>query len=661
MTLSYVGRLDHQVKVRGFRIELEEIERALLTAGGAKIQSAAAITVANDDHVVRIVAFVTPSGVDTEVLRAELVNLLPAYARPAQIVSISEMPKSPTFKVDRKALLALAANSKHAGTGKDEGDASAELLTPTEKLISTIWKELLSLNNDVHLHRYDDFLAIGGNSLLAIKAARLITSAIGHHVPVALLIRETKLEELARAIDQHTACSSATSNSFSSYLSSSHQAPLADYSSTASPLSYLEDDMFRAHAISSTKSAFHTTVQFVIEEDYNYSALVEAFTAVARDNPILRARYIVSEGRPARFVSAEALAPQCYVGNELSRERLQALVDEPFDLAREQLFRVIIWIRNDINTETEVTMITHHLITDKASVGLMLQWIGRRYRDLTGSKVASHSETKSYVTKGTYIDWAQWLQIQERNSFESQSPKQKNLEFWNQHLQGMQSVSQLRRSSCLGQDLGSTKSIHITSSEAVKLGHNFSQRLAVASTALALRAVFGLSDLVIGLPYMNRDDPSTADMLGLFVDQLPIRLLHNDVNLASADALLNAVTAEINLAIAHRLPYVQIKSAIVPEDSYANIVDVMVIYHWQSDAYDKSLDLGPDTTVLWRSRGAKPSGALFSLLLEYREQKDGSLEIEIEYNTRVVSPETVVELKKFLEGAVKGLSQGILP
>jgi hypothetical protein len=153
----------------------------------------------------------------------------------------------------------------------------------------------------------------------------------------------------------------------------------------------------------------------------------------------------------------------------------------------------------------------------------------------------------------------------------------------------MEPIPQLRRSDFLGQDMGSTQSIHIPYPDVAataKSGHNYSQRLAVAATALALHAVFGTSDFVIGLPYMNRDEHSTANMLGLFVDQLPIRMLLNDANLASADALLNAVTAEINLTIANQLPYVQIKSAMTPTDNFGNTVDVMVIYHWQSDAYE---------------------------------------------------------------------------
>ena len=676
MTLSYVGRVDNQVKVRGFRIELEEIERALLAADGAKVQSAAAITVASEGRDVRIVAFVTPQGVDTVALRAGLVKLLPGYARPAQIIAVSELPKSANFKIDRKALRALAISSQTEETSIGEMDASTEPLTPTEQLIAKIWKKLVGLGDNAHIRKDEDFLTLGGNSLLAIRAARLIASSIGYHVPVPLLIRETVLEGLARAIDQHAATRSSTSSSsFSSYLTSTcRAAALADYSSITFPLSYLEEEMFHAYAVSDTKSAFNTTVQFVLQGDVNTGALVEAFTALVRENPILRARYIVSDGRPARLLSAESAAPQCYVGHGLSPERLRALVDERFDLASEQLFKVVIWKRNGENTETEVTMITHHIVTDKASLALMLQWVGRRYQDLTGLReeplTNGHEEprareTKGHLAEGTYIDWAQWLQLQQQSPPESRLQEQKHVEFWQHHLRGMQAIPQLSRSNSRGQDLGSIETIHIPYPDAAataKPQHKYSQRLAMAATALTLRAVFGTSDLVLGLPYMNRDEPPTATMLGLFVDQLPIRIQLEDANHpASADKLLSVVTDEINVAIDNRLPYAQIKSAMASTDDDSNFVDVMVVYHWQSDTLEKNLSLGPDARVLGSGGTIKPSGALFSLLFEYNEQEDGSLHVEIEYNTRVVSADQAAALTTFLPSAVQGLAQRTMP
>jgi gliotoxin/aspirochlorine biosynthesis peptide synthetase len=99
MKISYVGRVDNQVKVRGFRVELEEIESTLLAAGKDKVQSAAAIAMDNDGGDgsgggLRIIGVVTPEDVDVAALRARLAFSLPSYSRPSQILAVSELPMS---------------------------------------------------------------------------------------------------------------------------------------------------------------------------------------------------------------------------------------------------------------------------------------------------------------------------------------------------------------------------------------------------------------------------------------------------------------------------------------------------------------------------------------------------------------------------------------
>jgi gliotoxin/aspirochlorine biosynthesis peptide synthetase len=402
----------------------------------------------------------------------------------------------------------------------------------------------------------------------------------------------------------------------------------------------------------------------------NIKVLTEAFEILTRENPILRARYILVEGQPARFISAEASGPQCYMDDELSSETLQNLVEEPFDLAKDQLFRVIIWDRGETGPELEVTMITHHIITDKASLALMLQSVSRSYQSLVKLEeslpngVKEPQDNSSPARDATYIDWVQWYNVRQATP-ELQPANEYHIEFWKQHLEGMQPITQIHRSEARGQASGTNRSISIPSAKDAVAGQpreRYSQRLAVAATALALRTVYGASDIAIGLPYMNRDEPGTAEMLGLFVDQLPIRLTLDDRSLASADALLEAVTSEINIAVEHQLPYAQVQSVIKGESKgiWDDIVDVMVLYHWQSDAIEKSLSLGADVCVETIIDGAKPAGALFPLLLEYSE-REGGLHVEIEFNAKVVPAEKIATLAALLPAIIQALAQRTMP
>ncbi|KAI1370107.1 acetyl-CoA synthetase-like protein [Hypoxylon crocopeplum] len=688
MNISYTGRIDNQVKVRGFRVELEEVENALLTANRDCVQNVAAIAIMGgtsepEDHSLRIVGFITPQDVDVTALRAKLSLLLPTFARPSQIFAVSELPKTSNMKLNREALKTLALEVQQRSGLQEKGDHD---LSPTENVIAKAWSDLLGLGKATRIRTDDDFLAIGGNSILAIKAARLITASIGHRIPVALLIRETTLKSLATAIDQHTAASSSDSTSsfsFSAYLSSIRKGTVAEVDgasrrlSSALPLSYLEEEFFRAHSISKAKSAFNAVSQLTINGPVDIENLLKALRVLVQENPILRGRYSASDDHPVRQIGNDNAAPYHYRGNELNFEKLQSLVDKPFDLARESLFRAVVWNRDGSDGDTEMVLIAHHIITDKASLALMLQFISQKYKTLTGggefaTKDRSSfpsSEFRGHLRQGTYIDWAQWLKWSEEQGLKTSpslpSQGKERIEFWKQHLSGMHAIPQLQR--CAPQTLsgspGSTQSIripHIEGSIATASQPKYSQRLAVAATALALYSVFGTSDLVMGVPYANRDDPATADMLGLFVDRLPIRLLLDEANLASTATLLDAVASEINLCVANYMPHTQIESAVTAADqgSAPGIVDVMVVYDWQSDSLCHSLSLGPGVQVREADNRAKPTGVLFPLQFGYVEQpNDGSLLVEINYDTSIVSHAQVEAMEAVLPDAVAGLAR----
>ncbi|KAI1131716.1 hypothetical protein F5Y10DRAFT_285656 [Nemania abortiva] len=678
MNLSYVGRIDNQVKVRGFRVELEEVENALISAGAGDVQSAAVIAINGDDsdgsenYSVRIVGFVTPTSVNMAVLHEKLAKLIPNYARPSQILAISELPMTANLKLDRGRLKALAL-AKNTPQGLDEGSRNAGKthdLNPTEKVIAGAWRKVLGLSSGAHsISSDDDFLSLGGNSILAIKSARLVSESIGHDVPIALLLRETVLGRLARAIDQrNTPDNASDSRSFASYLSSMKRgvaadagaSDVADYLSKGHSPSHLERELFEAHTASKNKSAFNTAVNFTISGSVDIKKLSRAFLALIQETPILRARYMVSEGVLLRLISSDYSAPQCFLGDEMDFEALQTLVDKPFDLASEQLIRVILWNKDKYDGRTECIIITHHIITDKASLALMLEWTSHKYK---------YPVDRARTIEGTYIDWARWLGRQTAPSTTSaQLQKEVRTTFWKKHLQKTRSALSLQ-GSLQTQHIGSYSSTRMKSTIPLlnaedgidAQAYKYSQRLAVAATALSLHAYFGSSDLILGVPYLNRDEPGTASMLGLFVDRLPIRIQLNDMNLGDADALLDGISTEINLCIENQLPHAEIQSATSSTDgekcTFNDLIDVMIVYNWQSDSLKHSFSLGPDVQIDEGSHILKPAGSMHPLEIEFLEKEDGSVDIEINFDAEAVSPELVAAVQAFLPNAMQGLAQ----
>jgi amino acid adenylation domain-containing protein len=171
--IEYLGRLDHQVKIRGVRIELGEIEAALLRQ--SYIQDAAVVAQEQQAGEKVLVAYVATNGtgsLDVAELRKVLSQELPAYMVPAAFVGLQKMPLSPNGKVYRKALMQMRVQL----------ESTQEYVPPqtkAEEQLAMIWEEVLQLDS-IGVH--DNFFEIGGNSLLAVQISsriqRTLTSAI---------------------------------------------------------------------------------------------------------------------------------------------------------------------------------------------------------------------------------------------------------------------------------------------------------------------------------------------------------------------------------------------------------------------------------------------------------------------------------------------------
>jgi amino acid adenylation domain-containing protein len=187
-TLEYLGRLDLQVKVRGFRIEPGEIEAALRRHPSVR---EAVVTVRDDDGE-RLVAYLTPregGAVAAEAeLRAHLSAGLPEYMVPSAFVALAEMPLTPSGKVDRRALPA------------PEAPAAGGYVVPrdvTELEVARIWGQALGVER---VGAADDFFRLGGHSLLALRMMASIRERFGRELPLAALFRNPTVSAFAEAL-----------------------------------------------------------------------------------------------------------------------------------------------------------------------------------------------------------------------------------------------------------------------------------------------------------------------------------------------------------------------------------------------------------------------------------------------------------------------------
>ena len=193
-SLDFLGRTDHQVKMRGVRIELGEIETAIDEMPGVR---QAVVTADKDAHgLARLVAYVTESGkLDETRLRARLSERLPTHLVPSKVVVLKSFPLTPNGKVDRKA---LPAPSERAPTRT--GPTADLSPRGSAALIAAIWGELLGVDG---IGARDNFFDLGGHSLLAVEAHRAIRAKLSiDALSITDIFRYPVLDSLAARVDE---------------------------------------------------------------------------------------------------------------------------------------------------------------------------------------------------------------------------------------------------------------------------------------------------------------------------------------------------------------------------------------------------------------------------------------------------------------------------
>ena len=192
--IDFLGRIDGQVKLRGYRIELGEIEAALHQIPG--VEQAAAGIVKDPAGEPQLAAWVVvqPGAVfDEKTFRDFLRKKLPPYMVPAAFVKMDELPLNNSLKVDRKNLPEPQWEQKRQTSTRTRPESE------TEKLLATLWEEVLGLKNP---GVDEDFFEMGGHSLSAVNLLTRIHKATGKQLPLTVLFQHATIRELAELLEE---------------------------------------------------------------------------------------------------------------------------------------------------------------------------------------------------------------------------------------------------------------------------------------------------------------------------------------------------------------------------------------------------------------------------------------------------------------------------
>jgi amino acid adenylation domain-containing protein len=365
-SLEFLGRRDQQVKIRGVRVELGEIEN-LLRSNDA-VADVAVIDREDAAGNKFLVAYVTlTNGTGSDGLRDYLAERLPEVMLPSAIVQLDQLPRTLNGKLDRQALPALEK-------AQAELDAS-ELVPrgPVEEIVAGIWRDVLRFPA---VGRRSNFFDLGGHSLLATQVLLRVRNSLQVDLPVRSMFEAPTIEQFSQLIEVQ--------------LNEGRQTALAPLETISRqgelPLSYAQQRLWFQEKRTPGTSAFHIALRVTLHGPLNAAALEQTFAEIIRRHENLRTSFPLVDGVPGQIISPPSRlsipivdlhrlneAEQELVGNALAEEEF----DRAFDLETGPLARVIL-MRHSADEHTIVCTL-HHLISDGWSKGVLVKEISTVY------------------------------------------------------------------------------------------------------------------------------------------------------------------------------------------------------------------------------------------------------------------------------------------
>ncbi|MCZ4587507.1 amino acid adenylation domain-containing protein [Rhodococcus opacus] len=558
-TLSFVGRVDRQVKLRGMRIEPAQVEAALLELHGVE---QAAVSVHRHD----LVAFVAGTHIDSRTLRQQLTGHLPSYLVPPRIVTMETLPLTANGKLDVAALEAW-----------DDDVIATPPRTAVEEMVAGVFADVLG---STRIGAGHNFFEAGGDSLSATAVTARLSATFNVDVPVRVLFENPSPASLARWFGGP---SSGVTRPVLVPRPSGARVPLSPAQQRMWLLSRVNPD-----------TALHNMV-FVtrVGGDVDAEALRLAMRDVLQRHSVLRTVFPDdAEGPYQQVMPVESVSEDLAAEADFSVDTWSA---RPFDLTAETPVRVKLW-RTD-SGDYALGVVVHHIALDGGSMGPLLADLDTAYR------CRADGTAPQWVPLAVdYADYALWMRELLGAASEPDSLARAQLEHWAHVLSGVGAPLPLptdRPRPELPSRIGA--SVEWTFEDdlrervvAVARSRGTTVFMVLhAALAVLLARMSGQSDVVVGTAVGGRPDPALDAVVGMFVGTVALR---TEVTPAqSFDDFLADVRAVDLDALAHAdVPFDDVVAHLAPQRSAAYNPLFQVLLTYQRAVDFPQLFLGTD-------------------------------------------------------------------
>jgi amino acid adenylation domain-containing protein len=509
--LTFVGRNDDMAKVRGFRVELGEIDAALRALPGV-VAAAAALRPSSGD-IVAAVETDDPALAERALLDA-LALVLPYYMVPAGIALTPAIPLTPGGKPDRRAV-AMLCGLKSTAQGEPPRDAR-------EAKVAEIWADVIGIPM---VHRDDDFFDLGGHSLMATQVVARLRAHFDVDVSIRQLFEARTVAALAAGLPEPRTADAPAGKEEEARASIIPR----NASPGLAPVSFAQERLLFIHRLTGGAPLYNLPVVIPSHGPFNPAPMRAALALLFERHEILRTAFVEIDGRQYQRVEDPPACPMAFVDlgdvpptqrdAELSRIAA-AEARQPFDLEGGQVARALLVRVADDHHVLLLTM--HHIVADGWAVNILRRELAEAYDALSVGMTP-----KLAMLPATYADYATWQRDRLTPDFLREA-----IAWWASALDGADDKLQMpldmpRRAKPSFEGHWRLFSVSARTTDQLT-------RLAKAQGASLFMAVMtafqivvarwsDLDDIVVGTPLAGREDLALEGLVGTFVNTVPIR------------------------------------------------------------------------------------------------------------------------------------------
>ncbi|KAF2015070.1 acetyl-CoA synthetase-like protein [Aaosphaeria arxii CBS 175.79] len=648
--ICIIGRKDRQIKLRGFRLDLDDLE-AQITNAIPSCRGAAVFR--REDYLVAAYAM-SPTSIyvynESEV-KTLIRDAIPPYANPRRILPFRELPLTKGGKLDYKKLEEIDKSNAL------KPQPLQKSITGTELMIVRAVRDLMKLDPSIPIDRDSDLLALGAHSIVQLQLASRLSSLIQRKFTVKHVFDNPVISHLASSVDEVVKGQVVVDQDGWEKPACFGRSKAAS-TFEVNDVSPIESVWFAKYQQNLGTSAFNVSHVSKLDDEFDqHDALVSAWTAVLKRHAILRCRFrpsMAAHEGVERFYAAQP--PKALYVDSFD---VRVAINSEFSLDSEHPIRVII-------SKSHMLVCLSHIICDYSTLNRLLEEFLAAYYHEDGAGALLLASQKCYqdtmwgnvaIDLNTARFWRSYLSEIDYSRLPPYMKKARA------SYHGASRMFQLSNNSAHNLETVS-RSLHLTK-----------HQIALAIVSLILQTDSSTKqDLILGGPYIGRQEGDMST-IGLFLQPLPIRVSRQSkLGEALGDApvrnFLLTVQDSARSALSHGIEWASLlhllslsddnnlRSATTTPSPNHPLVDAMVTFHERSVTGKASLltdgvIAGVEPLVTWAE------GAKFGIMFEFSAVRSSVLTLRIEYDTLVFSADEVMAMTTRINTALEGLCESI--